>query len=309
MAWWQLLLLVIVAIPITGALYEWASAMLDRQRYRDPAGDRIAVNGHQLHVHIMGDAPVTRPTVVLEAGVGTNSLDWQLVQPHIAEFARVVAYDRAGYGWSDAGDDPRTPEAIVADLHTLLQRADVSPPFILVGHSFGGIYARQFLATYPDQVVGLILVDSSHPDAIIEQDTAAELERLKGVARFKRVGLMRLVFPRMMHRADYLPELAKTKYLKFMLLDSDNVIREAREMFKGVDLPEAVDVPLTVISRKTDDDSTDDQKWADYQTRLLALAPDARHKISERYSHYLALADPDIVVEAVREMIDNSTHA
>lgn len=305
MTWWQILILVIVAIPITGVLYEWSSAMLDRQRYKKPAGERVKANGHELHIHAMGDALESQPAVILESGVGNNSLDWQLVQPKIADFARVVSYDRAGYGWSDDGDDPRTPEKIVQELRTLLHNADVPPPYIMVGHSFGGIYVRKYLEQYPDEVVGLILVDSSHPDSIAEQDTEGEIERLKGVARFKRIGLMRIVFPRIMHRADYLADNQKKKYLKFMLLDSDNVIREAQEMFKGVDLPDSINVPLTVISRKTEEDSTDDQKWADYQGRLVALSPDAQHKISERYSHYLALADPDIVVTAVREMLDS----
>jgi len=107
-----------------------------------------------------GDARPPQPTVILEAGIGDFSVEWSLVQPDVAKFARVCSYDRAGDGWSDMGPQPRTMRQLVYELHTLLDKADVRPPYVLVGHSYGGWLVRLYTATYPSDVVGMVLVEA-----------------------------------------------------------------------------------------------------------------------------------------------------
>lgn len=297
-------LVILVGMLTLGITFEIVASLRDRYRFRQPPGERVAVGASQLHLVRKGTRPPDQPAVVLEAGIGGNWLDWELVLPEIANMTQVVAYDRAGYGWSERGANPRTPEAIVAELHALLHHAGIEPPYILVGHSFGGIYVRLFAATYPDAVAGLILVDASHPDMIEQQDTQAELRRLRNVAIAKRIGFLRLIIRRVLYRADYLFGDSKPRYIAFNMLDSDNVQREARPLFeRGITLPDRVEVPLTVISRETDDEIGAEKKWSDYQAQLVALHPQAHHIISEKSSHYIALSEPELIVGAVRTML------
>jgi pimeloyl-ACP methyl ester carboxylesterase len=130
-----------------------------------PAPGRLVdVGGWRLHLNCAGEARPSRPTVILEAGLGDFSVEWSLVQPSVARFARVCSYDRAGDGWSDIGPHPRTFRQIVYELHTLLERAGERPPFVLVGHSYGGWLVRQYQSTYPSEVAGMVLVEAGADD-------------------------------------------------------------------------------------------------------------------------------------------------
>jgi pimeloyl-ACP methyl ester carboxylesterase len=121
----------------------------------------VDIGGYLLKINCTGNGS---PTVILEAGLGDVSIEWSRVQPEIAKFARVCSYDRAGYGSSDAGPMPRTSQQIAKELHTLLQNAREAPPYLLVGHSFGGYNVRVFNGNYPDEVTGIVLVDSTQED-------------------------------------------------------------------------------------------------------------------------------------------------
>ena len=130
-----------------------------------PAPGRLVdVGGWKLHLNCTGEAHASQPTVILEAGLGDFSVEWSLVQPGVARFARVCSYDRAGDGWSDIGPHPRTFRQIVYELHTLLERAGERGPFVLVGHSYGGWLVRQYQSTYPSEVAGLVLVEAGAED-------------------------------------------------------------------------------------------------------------------------------------------------
>src|SRR5262245_16172429 len=129
-----------------------------------PPGQLVDVGGWHLHINCSGRIRPMQPTVVLEAGAGDFSVEWSLVQPRVAEFAHVCSYDRAGDGWSDLGPHPRTWSQIVFELHTLLERAGVPRPLVLVGHSFGASLVRQYAATYPGDVVGMVLVEGGADD-------------------------------------------------------------------------------------------------------------------------------------------------
>ena len=148
-------------VAAIGALAQARATRRDAQRY-PPPGVLVDVGGHRLHLNVQGDGP--GPTVVLEAGMGSFSSNWYWVQSELAMSMRVVAYDRAGLGWSERGTTSRDAEAIAAELHAALLAAGVSGPYVLAGHSFGGLPVRAFAQLYPSETAGLVLVDASHPD-------------------------------------------------------------------------------------------------------------------------------------------------
>ncbi|MEO8313840.1 MAG: alpha/beta hydrolase [Pseudomonadota bacterium] len=105
--------------------------------------------------------------MILESGAGDFSLVWTFVQPEVARFARVCSYDRADMGWSDFGPHPRTLHQVAYELKTLLINAGEHGPFVLVGHSYGGLYARTFQLEYPQDVAGMVFVDSAHENELL----------------------------------------------------------------------------------------------------------------------------------------------
>jgi len=148
------------ALAVIGAVYQAVATELDQRAY-PPPGEMVDVGGYRLHINCVGQGS---PTVILESGLGNMSADWANVQPEVAETTRVCAYDRAGTGWSEPGPEPRDPQQIARELHTLLGNAGIDGPYVLVGQSFGGLYVRMFAARYPKEVAGMALVDASHPD-------------------------------------------------------------------------------------------------------------------------------------------------
>jgi pimeloyl-ACP methyl ester carboxylesterase len=127
-------------------------------------GRLIDIGGWRLHLNCTGTFDAGRPTVILEAGIGDFSVEWSLVQPKVAAFARVCSYDRSDDGWSDFGPSPRTLHQIVYELHTLLVNAGERAPFVLVGHSFGGWVVRLYQSSYPAEVAGMVLVEAGADD-------------------------------------------------------------------------------------------------------------------------------------------------
>jgi len=155
------LLAALVLAAAAGFIYEQAGRSRERQRLPPQLGRSVDIGGRTLNLYCSGEGS---PTVVFESGGNDPGYDWVLVQPKVAGFTRACWYDRAGVGWSDPPSAARTSATMANDLHELLNRAGVPPPYVLVGQSIGGEYVRVFAAKYPADVVGLVLVDSSHPD-------------------------------------------------------------------------------------------------------------------------------------------------
>ncbi len=153
-----------------------------------PVGQMVDVGGYKMHIHVQGEGEIT---VIMDAGAGGIGLHWALVQPEIARFARAVVYDRAGMGWSERSPKPRTAEVMAQELHTLLTRAGILAPYVLVGHSFGGVVMRQFVQQHPGEVVGMVLVDSAH-----EQQFQHFPQPIRDIAKKMQpmMKLMRLLF-------------------------------------------------------------------------------------------------------------------
>ncbi len=294
-----------------------------------PPGQRIKLNGHRLHLHVMGQGPVT---VIFEAGATGCSLDWSLVQREVAQFARVCTYDRAGYGWSDPGPRPRTSAQIVAELRTLLHRASVPGPYVLVGHSDGGYHVRLFASRYPDEVAGLVLVDPAHedPEGRLVPSMAFPnkpfIQGLKAMAITARLGLIRLD-----KRADRLLLLqsfeqlpADIQEVRWALMTLPKAFRAAYDELSV--LPESAlqvsaadplpDVPLVVLTADAHDPAGlppdfplegFETVWRELQAELAGRVPRGKQVIvEESCSSFIHLNRPDAVIEAIRMVIQET---
>src|ERR1051325_8574897 len=129
-----------------------------------PPGKLVAIGGYRLHLNCIGKG---RPTVVLSPGGGDFSFDWYLVQKDVSRFARVCSYDRSGQAWSDPGPQPATMHQEAHDVRAALQAAHERGPYLLVGHSLGGVVMRVFANMYPDDTAGIVLVDATSPDTTL----------------------------------------------------------------------------------------------------------------------------------------------
>ena len=201
----------LMAVAAIGGGYETASEALDD----DPPmpGQLIDVGGHRLHLRCSGSGT---PTVVLEPGAGLMSSTLGWIAPAVARETRVCVYDRAGHGWSEPADSPQDGAQTATDLYTLLQRGEVPGPYVLAGHSFGGLYVQSFAAQYPDDVAGLVLVDTTgrtstatpatSPDDESSHDVMSRVSALLsstadlGVGRSVEPGLVRQPAPTVRRR-------------------------------------------------------------------------------------------------------------
>jgi pimeloyl-ACP methyl ester carboxylesterase len=184
----------LAGVGAVGAAAQAVAIRRDARKYPSP-GTMVDLGGYRLHLDIQGASG--GPTAVLEAGMGSFSANWYWVQTELATTMRVVAYDRAGLGWSDRGARPRDANAIASELHTALELAGVAGPYVLAGHSYGGLPVRAFARLFPDETAGLVLVDASHPDQWVRWPVA-HADRMIAVSQratavLARVGLLRLV--------------------------------------------------------------------------------------------------------------------
>jgi len=198
------LIVALLALAVFGAIYQ-AIATERAERAYPPPGEMVDVGGYSLHINCVGQGS---PTVVLDAGLGGMSAEWVWVQREVSDTTRVCAYDRAGMGWSEMGPEPRDAKQITSELHTLLSKVGIEGPYVMVGHSFGGLYMQTYAARYPGEVAGVALIDSSteldqfsHRPETRDSDepqkqkfaVVPQLERL-GVSLPARLGIVRLLF-------------------------------------------------------------------------------------------------------------------
>jgi len=182
-----------------GVIYQILGTFKDAKLY-PPPGRLVDLGDHRLHLLESGRGS---PTILLEAGLMSTVLSWTELQRALAESFRVVSYDRAGLGWSDLGPMPRTADRIVDELHALLERAAIPPPYVLVGHSFGGLTMPLFAARFPGEVAGMVLID---PVAPAEWNPPSEHDR-----RLTRIGA------RVCRRAAFLARIGLIRFVAFLL--------------------------------------------------------------------------------------------
>ena len=165
--------LLVLGLILAGTIYESVSEAADVRAY-PPPGQMVDVGGYRLHINCMGTGT---PTVVIDAGWGDWSLSWGWVQREVAKTTQVCTYDRAGMGYSEAGPLPRNAEQFAKELHILLARANIAGPYVLAGHSLGGLPVRVFAHDYPTEVAGVVLIDSMSPgqmDATAHRNKASD---------------------------------------------------------------------------------------------------------------------------------------
>src|SRR5262245_51775862 len=180
-----ILFLVAVSLLSLGLAYQLIGALRDVRNF-PPPGKMIEANGLRLHMNASGRRS---PVVVLESGIAASSLSWIGIQASLSRETRVCSYDRAGFGWSKASAEPRTPHILAGELHAMLTSAGFEPPFVLVGHSFGGLIVRAFAEQHPGETAGIVLVDAlSHREWL--QPTDQQKRMLQGGVLFSRIGVV-----------------------------------------------------------------------------------------------------------------------
>jgi pimeloyl-ACP methyl ester carboxylesterase len=203
----------LAALVVLGVAYQTIATEIDKRTYA-PRGQLYSVNGHQMHMICTGEGS---PAVILQAGGLAESMWWYWVQNQLASHTQVCAFDRPGFGWSEAVDGPRDALAIVAELHVLLEQAGIPAPYVMAGHSLGAMWTRVYAAQYPQGVAGIVLVDSaaapaSEPFASQSAFDEWKTPRIPSQAivwAAYRTGLGRLLAPGIFQSSGYPADLAR----------------------------------------------------------------------------------------------------
>jgi pimeloyl-ACP methyl ester carboxylesterase len=239
------------------------------------------VGGRNLFLRCIGSGG---PTVILEAGYGDDGTIWAPVQLRLSASVRVCSYDRAGLSRSDPPDHrPRTAADVVADLHALLGAADVAPPYVLAGHSYGGLFTRLFAATYPAEVAGMVLVDAWH------EDYDARLRALVSPEQW-------------------------TEYEALLAQDPDYEAVDFEASYAELRAaPPLRPMPLVVLSHGRPPDpsccppgwplAAQERLWQELQANLAGLVPNSHHLVVAESGHGIAQAEPEVVVAAIQSVV------
>jgi pimeloyl-ACP methyl ester carboxylesterase len=301
----------LAVLALSGASYEAIAAAGDARRYPAP-GQLVDVGGYRLHIQCVGAGS---PTVVLDAGLGGSSLDWSLVQSELGITTRVCAYDRAGMGWSDPSPHPRTPRQIADELHTLLANADIAGPYVLVGHSLAGKNVRLFAMAHPDEVAGMVLVDtrSEYVDAntspaevqAFRQALAAQASQYQ-VAR--SVGVIRLMGASLWGGAA-MPREMRTEGILLTTAQRSVDATTAEGLERAADdaqlqaAPSLGNRPLIVLAAEQNMTAT--PYWDEAQRRQAALSTNGRLIVAASSGHAIHWEQPTLVIDAVRQVIED----
>jgi pimeloyl-ACP methyl ester carboxylesterase len=302
--------LVIASLALTGFLYQSIGSAVDAASYPAP-GKLIDVGGYRLHLYCTGTERPGSPTVILDEGLGATSLGWSKVQPGVASFTRVCSYDRAGYGWSDTGPLPRTAGRMVTELHTLLARAGIAGPYVLVGHSYGGLIMQLYTYTYPQQVAGLVLVESVHADQFRYPELrAGALPPICPLASFGILRFMGLLGFLNGSVAEYPPTVqpvvkAQGYQTRFCQTLSDESAAEEESLAQVRAARHSLGhLPLVVLTRGIPgSDAQGERDWQALQRDLAGLSSDSVHIIATRSGHQIQLDQPELVIAAIKQVL------
>jgi len=238
---------------------------------------KIDASGHNLNLLVGGEVT---PTVVFEAGFGAGLTSWSTVQSNIAKFARTVSYDRAGIGQSEAGPKPRAAKQIALELHTALQNAGIGPPYVLVGHSFGGIYVRVFADMYPKEVAGIVLIDPS-------QETFDDWTRTHQEAQ----------------RTTLDEQIAKASQ---GVRDESAEVNTSYQQARAAKVPAGV--PVILLTAMKDDTMPAGVRkvWAEKHEEWIAKVPGGKHIVVENSGHFIQAEQPQVVIDPIKQVVDQA---
>lgn len=277
-------------------------------RNSPPPGRLVDIGSRKLHACVTGEGG---PTVILEAGMGGCSIGWSLVQQELSRHSTVLSYDRAGFGWSSQTIGEPTCEAYVGDLKQLLEALELRPPYLLVGHSFGGMIMRLFASRYPDDVLGIVLVDAAHecrflPGKRSESRTRVRHsnERLyKWGYRLSPLGIPRLMKKHIGHNGlpahlqaaavsvGYRNHAYQAAYEEFLHMERSALqLEEAPPIHSGT--------PVLVLTA-----GKQSEEWKQDQQALLFLSDRVKHTIVEDSWHSIQIYQPEAVTEAILELL------
>jgi pimeloyl-ACP methyl ester carboxylesterase/uncharacterized membrane protein (UPF0136 family) len=294
--------LAVLAISSLGGAYETVGEALDARTYSMP-GRLVAVGDHQLHVHCTGTGS---PTVVVEPGAGDFAAVLGWIAPVVAQDTRVCVYDRAGRGWSEPADSPQDATRIAADLRTVLRKTGVPGPYVLAGHSFGGLYVLTYAADHPDDVAGMVLVDSTAP-----RTPSGKVATSSGLANrvtallssSARLGVWRLVNqfaydslpPRSRDEATATGSTAST-----IRSSLDEYVQANASTGEAGALTDFGDKPLVVLTAGDGNDAA----WQAKQERLAALSTNSAHRVVDGAVHASFVYEKKDAAETTRAILD-----
>ncbi len=325
--WLRLILtyfvLAFIFLIIAGIVYEQIGQRRDRTRFAQ-IGRSVDIGGRALNIYCSGEG---NPPVILEAPGNGLGYFWAHIQPEIAKSTKACWYDRAGQGWSDPGPYPQTSAAMAKDLHELLPRAGIPPPYVLVGFSSGGLIVRVYNGLYPNEVAGTVLVDSAHED---EPKRAPKFYLGRNPPRYlwyplylrfqtaRHIGLLRLTQPsppRAQDGSQLTPDQmiqALQRQPKYLASSQGLVLPESYEQARAA--AGMGDRPLIVLTAgkppSFGDPEMDRQASAyhkvwihEMQARLVRLSTRGRQIVVENSDHGIPSRAPDVLVGAVREVV------
>jgi len=304
-----------------------------------PLGKMIDVGGYKLHIYQSGIRKNKEPAIILIHGLGSYSFDWYLVQQKVKSFSFVCSYDRAGQAWSETGTKPRGPAKAAKELNTLLNKAGIKPPYILVGQSWGGFVARTYTDLYPKEVVGIILVSSAHENEYLWINGRIIAPRLIPETEWNKITnkVMRDKDTTDLDKILYqIPKPQKLDSPYSQLPGNIQKIRMwamsgpvTKRILGGGDINDfradfsevfqttinkkypVGNVPLIVLTEqkifdpKNEDGYTKEQfEWNIHlQEQLTKLSSNSIQIITTKSGHHIQLDQPDLVVAAIKEMI------
>ncbi|WP_419961775.1 alpha/beta fold hydrolase [Psychrobacillus sp. BM2] len=273
-------------------------------------GNLVKINDRVIHT-IDSGSDDSKYTVILDAGLSCCSIDWYYIQPKVSEFSKVISFDRAGYGWSSSVKGKYTSENVVEDLIKVLEELNAKPPYVLVGHSFGGLNMRLFASKYPEKVAALILIDSVHEKRYLSSEWDEERTNIhKKNLRLFRLGYITssLGIPRLLKQPvgrKRLPEPYQ-KYINYIGYNSKTFEAVYKEFFYSEESasqlkdskPLNKELPITVLSSNNNDVS-----WVEHQNILSNLTNNTI-QIKTDHGHSIHLENPEIVIDTIKEVIN-----
>ena len=333
---WVIIVYLFCPVSLTSTSYPPTSNVFDSGK-NTPPGTLVDVGGYRLHMYCTGS---DAPAVILDSGLGGISTDWELVQGEIAKFTTVVSYDRAGIAWSEVGPLPRTSKQIVKELHSLLANANIPKPYILVGHSFGGNNVQLYAATYPNEVLGIVLVDSSHEEqgSILPPHPLGDLAELMQNPEdrsFKSTfGMSCFVTQLYLNsKLPFLPEsmqnarltvCSSAKHCHTITSESESfpesltqLARADRSCIKNkpcfvLTMGQATDLrTFGLFDERTLQKAIEKQKawqhaWKDLQRDLVSKFNRVRQVIAKKSDHAIIWNQPELIIQAVENLIEES---
>src|SRR5829696_5002711 len=296
--------LAMLMVAAVGGGYETARESLDARIYPMP-GQLVDVGGHRMHIYCTGSGS---PTVILEPGQGGASSDSGWVAPTLARDSTVCVYDRAGRGWSDGADGPQDAAQIAADLDTLLERAQVPGPYVLAGHSFGGLYVQAFAATYPDQVAGLVLLDSTAPKPGPALPSRTESYSVLGRISAVFSAVAHLGGGRLIAQGSYggLPPhvrgeaRANASTASYLRSSIEEFVAANTSMQQAASLTNLDGKPLVVVTADTGNAAG----WEQAQDKMATLSTNSSHRVAKDTTHRTLLHDETDSAHAIQAIHD-----